>query len=53
MSRVKTVERIYRVHKGVCRHCGGPIPCYSELGDREVGKTHTAASIRKTREAKS
>jgi hypothetical protein len=38
-----------RVADGVCRHCGGRIPCYSEYGDRAVGKRHTLASWRKAR----
>ena len=26
-----------RVAAGVCRHCGGPVPCWSPYGDIEVG----------------
>lgn len=37
-----------RVARGVCRHCGGKIPCWSPYGDRAIGKRHTAASFRKT-----
>jgi hypothetical protein len=27
-----------RVARGVCRHCGGEVPCYSPWGDVAVGK---------------
>lgn len=26
-----------RLAAGVCRHCGGPVPCWSPFGDRAVG----------------
>ena len=26
-----------RVAKGRCRHCGGPVPCWSYFGDEAVG----------------
>jgi len=38
-----------RVAAGVCRHCGGRVPCWSEYGDREPGKRHTAKSLRDLR----
>ncbi len=34
-----------RVAAGVCRHCGGPVPCYSEFGDQAVGRLHTKRSL--------
>jgi len=33
-----------RVKQGVCRHCGGPVPCWSYFGDQRVGKRHTQNS---------
>jgi len=33
-----------RVAAGVCRHCGGPVPCWSAFGDVEVGVKHEARS---------
>lgn len=33
-----------RTEKGVCRHCGGPVPCYSEFGDQRVGVRHSGRS---------
>ena len=35
-------DRLARVHRdriaaGVCRHCGGPVPCASAFGDIRVG----------------
>lgn len=33
-----------RVAKGVCRHCGGPVPCHSEFGDQRVGVRHSTRS---------
>lgn len=38
-----------RVREGVCRHCGGNVPCWSEFGDRAVGKQHTTASLKALR----
>lgn len=29
-----------RMKAGLCRHCGGPVPCYSPFGDVEVGRRH-------------
>jgi len=29
-----------RVARGVCRHCGGPVPCWSPYGDVAVGRRH-------------
>ncbi len=26
-----------RVARGVCRHCGGPLPCWSPSGDARPG----------------
>ena len=26
-----------RLARGVCRHCGGPVPCWSPFGDVEPG----------------
>jgi hypothetical protein len=39
-----------RVSAGTCRHCGGPIPCWSEFGDRAVGKRHTQKSYAAARQ---
>jgi hypothetical protein len=33
-----------RVARGVCRHCGGPTPCWSMFGDQRPGKRHTDES---------
>lgn len=30
-----------RVARRQCRHCGGPVPCPSPLGDAAVGQRHT------------
>jgi hypothetical protein len=38
-----------RIAAGKCRHCGGPLPCWSAFGDRSVGRFHTDASLRKVR----
>ena len=35
-----------RVQRGECRHCGGRVPCYSELGDAAIGKRHTPKTFR-------
>jgi hypothetical protein len=35
-AAAEAVDRI-RVEAGVCRHCGGPVPCWSPHGDVEVG----------------
>ena len=47
----KSIEEIQasRREQGLCRHCGGPIPCWSYFGDRKVGVLHTGASWRKAR----
>jgi hypothetical protein len=29
---------------GVCRHCGGSVPCFSEFGDQRVGVRHSSRS---------
>ena len=39
-----------RVAAGRCRHCDGAVPCWSEFGDQAVGKRHTTASLRRTRQ---
>jgi len=33
------LEQLYRerLEAGVCRHCGGPVPCWSPDGDIAVG----------------
>jgi hypothetical protein len=33
---IKQLDR-ERVKQGVCRHCGGPVPCWSPYGDAGVG----------------
>jgi hypothetical protein len=47
----EAVARIHaeRVARGTCRHCDGPLPCWSPFGDRAVGKRHTAASLKRSR----
>jgi hypothetical protein len=30
-----------RTAAGVCRHCGGPLPCWSSFGDQRVGVRHS------------
>lgn len=39
----KQRDMIARVNRereaaGVCRHCGGPVPCWSPFGDKAVGR---------------
>lgn len=29
---------LVRAARGVCRHCEGPLPCWSEWGDKAPGK---------------
>lgn len=48
--RVQDIHAL-RVAMGVCRHCGSEVPCWSEFGDRAVGKKHTKASFAKRRKA--
>lgn len=36
-----------RVARGVCRHCGGPVPCWSPYGDVRVGVRHPRTRARK------
>lgn len=31
---------------GLCRHCGGRVPCWSEFGDVAAGVQHTRRSIK-------
>ena len=57
-QRIKQLEeatkrlRAERVAAGQCRHCGGPVPCYSEFGDQAIGKRHTPASHRRAKNAR-
>ncbi|HST17768.1 MAG TPA: hypothetical protein VLK36_08880 [Gaiellaceae bacterium] len=41
------VDELYRMRlaAGVCRHCGGPVPCWSPEGDVRVGVTHGATRV--------
>jgi len=32
---------------GVCRHCGGPVPCWSPYGDVRVGVRHPRTRTRR------
>ena len=51
-ENVEAIERINRMRTeaGVCRHCGGPVPCWSPFGDSAVGVQATqAAGSRKRR----
>lgn len=36
------LEELYRerLAAGVCRHCGGPVPCWSPDGDAGIGVKH-------------
>ena len=36
------LDELYRerLAAGVCRHCGGPVPCWSPEGDIAVGVKH-------------
>jgi hypothetical protein len=45
--------RLEREELGVCRHCGGAVPCSSEFGDQSVGVRHSSASLRRVRRASS
>jgi hypothetical protein len=47
------IQAIYakRVAAGVCRHCGGPVPCWSDFGDAKVGVWHTKRSLTAMRKA--
>lgn len=38
-----------RVAAGVCRHCGGPVPCWSGFGDQRVGVKHSSRSLKAMR----
>ena len=38
-----------RVAAGVCRHCAGPLPCWSLYGDARLGVRHTAATLAKAK----
>jgi hypothetical protein len=40
-----------RAAKGLCRHCGGPVPCYSGFGDSKPGVLHTKRTLRARIEA--
>jgi hypothetical protein len=47
MSEVALARlHLQRKKAGVCRHCGGPVPCWSSFGDQAVGVKHTDASYR-------
>jgi hypothetical protein len=39
MGKGKDITRIERdrMLRGDCRHCGGPVPCWSQFGDVRVG----------------
>ena len=46
----RTRERLARIEAermaaGLCRHCGGLLPCWSQFGDRGLGKRHTRKSL--------
>lgn len=34
-----------RIAAGVCRHCGGSIPCWSNFGDHAIGVRHTRQTL--------
>ncbi len=34
-----------RSARGLCRHCGGPVPCWSAFGDAAVGVRHTQRTL--------
>jgi hypothetical protein len=43
----KPLAKLYadRVKAGVCRHCGGSVPCWSPYGDAAIGKRHTIETL--------
>lgn len=38
-----------RAAAGHCRHCDGPIPCWSEFGDHAPGVRHTRRTLKQLR----
>lgn len=46
------IDRL-RISKSLCRHCGGPTPCWSSFGDREPGKRHTRKSFAQAKQGAS
>lgn len=36
-----------RIGAGLCRHCAGPVPCWSEFGDHAPGVRHTRETFRR------
>lgn len=38
-----------RAEAGHCRHCDGPLPCWSEYGDHAPGKRHTPSTFARAR----
>lgn len=48
-ENLEVLERINRgrVADGLCRHCGGPCPCWSRFGDVSPGVQHTETSWRR------
>ena len=58
MSKPKWLRELEaeRVERGVCRHCGGGVPCWSLYGDARVGVRHSDRSydamLKREREAK-
>lgn len=38
-----------RTAAGLCRHCGGAVPCWSEFGDHAPGQRHTRRTLKAAR----
>lgn len=49
MSRTFRELDADRVERGVCRHCGGDVPCWSPYGDVLVGVKWNARERERTR----
>ena len=49
-ENLSALDRVHqqRVADGVCRHCGGGLPCWSFFGDATPGVQHTTATFRKS-----
>jgi hypothetical protein len=49
-AAVRADEDAARVAAGVCRHCGGAVPCRSVFGDQDIGVAHTRETFARVRE---
>jgi hypothetical protein len=49
-ARLRELEA-RRAAAGLCRHCGGPVPCWSEFGDHAPGVRQTRKTLKQLRAA--